>query len=262
MNMAPIELQSLLGPKRVQALLGRTPPVEIIFKSIEMTVRRFFPDDYSRIMVQMQNAQLSPKEHIKLVKNKGKLAVWILTKSGLQGVRNYTPQVFDMSPIQEQVDEEENARIEEMSMGASLVLPSPFEDERHGGGTAEDSQGAVNEATLDTSAGGAEYDQLHSDLDPLDPMATILSRSLKSGCKVVVARAKLLDQFMLNSFEVVNYDQDEVPSNLSPAAEVNYPIEEIDFSYSGVQSNEAVKILMSKVITPWCEKYYPEAAHR
>jgi hypothetical protein len=80
----------------------------------------------------MQNAQMSPKEHIKLVKNRGELVVWILMKSGLQGVHHYTPQVFDLSQIQEHLDEEENARIEEMSMGASITIPPQFEEEHQG----------------------------------------------------------------------------------------------------------------------------------
>jgi hypothetical protein len=177
--MAPFKLQSLIGNKRVQALLGRTPRVEVIFQSIEMTVRRFFPDDHERIMVQMQSAQISPKEHMKLVKNKGELAVWVLTKSGLQGVRQYSPQIFDLSSIQEQVDEEEYARVEEMSMGASITSLYQFDSEPQ---TAERPENEAPQETEDETMGQSEergeVDQIYEDLDPLDPMGSFLSRAL------------------------------------------------------------------------------------
>jgi hypothetical protein len=260
MNMAPFELQSLIGSKRVQALLGRTPPVEMIFQSIEMTVRRFFPDDHERIMVQMQSAQLSPKEHIKLVKNKGELAVWVLTKSGLQGVRQYSPQIFDLSSIQEQVDEEEYARIEEMSMGASITTPFQFDSETQPAEQLENGapQGMENE-TVGQSEEGGEVDQIYENLDPLDPMESVLTRALRISRTVVASKAKLLNQYMLQSFDTVEYVHDLVPRDVSPAMEVGYPLDEIDFSYAGVQDSEAVAILMAKVISPWVEKYYPDA---
>jgi hypothetical protein len=260
MNMAPFELQALIGNKRVQALLGRTPPVEVIFQSIEMTVRRFFPDDHERIMVQMQNAQLSPKEHMKLVKNKGELAVWVLTKSGLQGVRQYSPQIFDLSSIQEQVDEEEYARIEEMSMGASITSMYHFDSEPQ---TTEHLENETHQEMEGVAMGqdveGAEGDQIYEDLDPLDPMGSILSRALRLSRTVVASKSKLLNQYMLTSFDTVEYVHEQVLQDVSPAVEFGYPLHEIDFHYAGVQDIEAVKILMAKVVTPWVEKYYPDA---
>jgi hypothetical protein len=64
---------------------------------------------------------------------------------------------------------------------------------------------------------------------------------------------------MLQSFDTVEYAHELVPRDVSPAAEVGYPLDAIDFSYAGVQDNEAVMILMAKVVTPWVEKYYPDA---
>jgi hypothetical protein len=260
MNMAFFELQSLIGNKRVQALLGRTPPVEVIFQSIEMTIRRFFPDDHERIMVQMQNAQLSPKEHTKLVKNKGELAVWVLLKSRLQGVRQYSPQIFDLSSIQEQVDEEEYARIEEMLMGASITPPYHFDSESQAAEPSEDE--VLQETEKETTGqreGEGEMDQIYEDLDPLDPMGLVLTRALRHSRRVVAAKSKLLNHYMLQSFETVDYVHELVPRDVSPAIEVGYPLDAIDFSYAGVQDNEAVKILMAKVVSPWVEKYYPDA---
>jgi hypothetical protein len=57
MNMAPFELQWLIGQGRVTALQSRTPPTDVIFAAIEMTLRRFFPKDCQRILLQMGSLQ-------------------------------------------------------------------------------------------------------------------------------------------------------------------------------------------------------------
>jgi hypothetical protein len=183
MNMAPFELQWLIGQGRVTALQSRTPPTDVIFAAIEMTLRRFFPKDCQRILLQMKSMGLSAKDYMNLVKNKGKLAVWIYTKSGLQGLEQYTPQIYDLGVIQEQVDEEENARIEEISLGGSLTLPLPPEANT-AIGTAGEQRGYGIEASVEqevefnleevveeTLHHSDRKRTLFEDLDPLDPIS-------------------------------------------------------------------------------------------
>jgi hypothetical protein len=66
----------------------------------------------------------------------------------------YTPQIYDLGVIQEQVDEEENARIEELSLGGSLTLPPPPE--------ANSAMGTLGEQRgRNTEAGDQEVEGLY-----------------------------------------------------------------------------------------------------
>jgi hypothetical protein len=214
-------------------------------------------------------AYISAKDYMNLVKNKGKLAVWIYTKSGLQGVEQYTPQIYDLGVIQEQVDEEENARIEELSLGGSLTLPLPspeansaMETEQRGHDTvAADQEGDFNlEDVVEETLNLADRKMnLFEDLDPLDPMGTVLERALELGVQVVVARSRLVHHRLMNSFEVSSYISTEIPQDVPPVEEMNYPYEYVDFVYAGVRAAEAREILMREVVDRWLLKYYPDA---
>jgi hypothetical protein len=270
MNMAPFELQWLIGQGRVTAPQSRTPPRDVIFAAIEMTLRRFFPKDCQQILLQMKAMGLSAKDYMNLVKNKGKLAVWIYTKSRLQGVEQYTPQIYDLGVIQEQVDEEENARIEELSLGGSLTLPLPPEA-NSAMGTLGEQQGRDTEAVdqevkfnlkevIEETLNLADRKRtLFEDLDPLDPMGTVLERALELGVEVVVARSRLIHQQLMNSFEVSSYIPTEIPQDVPPVKEMNYPYDSVNFVYSGVRAAEAREILMREVVDQWLLKYYPDA---
>jgi hypothetical protein len=185
-------------------------------------------------------------------------------------VEQYTPQIYDLGVIQEQVDEEENARIEELSLGGSLTLPLPPEA-NSAMGTLGEQQGRDTEAVdqevkfnlkevIEETLNLADRKRtLFEDLDPLDPMGTVLERALELGVEVVVARSRLIHQQLMNSFEVSSYIPTEIPQDVPPVKEMNYPYDSVNFVYSGVRAAEAREILMREVVDQWLLKYYPDA---
>jgi hypothetical protein len=67
-------------------------------------------------------------------------------------------------------------------------------------------------------------------------MGTVPEQALELGVEVVVARSRLIHHRLMNSFEVSSYIPTEIPQDVPPVEEMNYPYDSVDFVYSGVRA--------------------------
>jgi hypothetical protein len=220
-----------------------------------MVLKRYHPDDYEEIDRVMQEANLAASTYVRFIKMQGEFSQWIGRVMGNE-ISSFIPRIYRLSRLQDEVDEEENALLEEMSIGRSVASFQPS-DGKPEHPLAEDNTVPEETGTEQVSRLEQVEEDFAKDLHPLDPISTLVERAEKEGKEVIIPTKLLLDQSVLNGFEIFPYDQEDVPST-SPIVEANYPYEALEYRYHGVAETEAKQTLVEKVLCPYLDNHFAE----
>jgi hypothetical protein len=255
-DVTPLYVKQLVG-KSYQMLSSATPPTEECIKVLKLILKRYHPDDVEKIEEAMQRAELVPATFVRFIKQQGELAKWIQREMG-EELLSFVPRIYRLTRLQEEVDEEENARLEELSIGRS-VSSFPIQ-EPEAATEGEMVAGGGDKVHLSTQRNEqAEDTAFDHDLDPLDPMSTLVNHAERNGSDVLISKTLLRDLACRQDFEIYQYEFDDVPE-ASPAFEVGFPSEAFDYQYAGVTESEAKKTLCDTVLEPYFNRHFPEAA--
>jgi hypothetical protein len=253
-DVTPITLKHLAGAQH-KVLSGQTPPADECIKLLQMVLKRYHPDDYEQIEKAMQEANLAASTYVRFIRMQGEFSQWIGRVMGNE-ISSFIPRIYRLSKLQEEVDEEENALLEEMSIGRSVASFQVSESGQEPP-AAEETIAPEEVGTGLVSRMEQTEEDFARDLHPLDPISTLVERAEREGKEIIIPTKLLLDQSVLNGFEIFQYDQEEVPST-SPIAEANYPYEALEHRYHGVAEEEAKRILIEKVLCPSLENHFSE----
>jgi hypothetical protein len=254
-DVTPLQLKHLVGNQH-RVLSGSTPPAEECIKFLQMVLKRFHPDDYEEIDQTMQAAGLPASTYVRFITMQGEFSQWIGRAMGNE-LSSFIPRIYRLGKLQEEVDEEENALLEEMSIGRSVTSFQVSESESEPQAQDSESTPPRESGASKNAEMGMEVEEFAKDLHPLDPISTLVERAEKEGREIIIPMKLLRDHSVLNGFEIFPYEQDEVPST-SPIAEVNYPYEALDHRYHGVTEAEAKQTLVDKVLVPYLNSHFSE----
>jgi hypothetical protein len=170
--VTPINLKHLAGTQH-KVLSGQTPPADECIKLLQMVLKRYHPDDYEEIDKAMQEANLAASTYVRFIKMQGEFSQWIGRVMGNE-ISSFIPRIYRLSRLQDEVNEEENALLEEMSIGRSVASLQASECEPEHP-LAEDNTVLEETGTEQVSRMEQAEEDFTKDLHPLDPILHLLS---------------------------------------------------------------------------------------
>lgn len=117
-KVACIDFEELIGPKRLKEIKDGNPAAESLIKILDSITKRVYPNQSSEIKRRMMEINPSPKLLMKLVTKKSAYHSW-LSWLDMDLVPN-PPKLSCLIKLREEVDQEKNDEMEELSVNTSF----------------------------------------------------------------------------------------------------------------------------------------------